>query len=111
MGAVNPTGDWKPHPRFARVFLKPLVTREMNPGITVNLVRVAPGGEITSHTHDASTETFYVLAGRGVCRVGDEEFALETGVCGYAPPGITHTVRNIGDADLEAISIFNPPLA
>jgi mannose-6-phosphate isomerase-like protein (cupin superfamily) len=110
MGAVNTTGEWKAHPRFARVFLKALVTREMNSGLVVNLVRVAPGGEITPHTHDASTETFYVLAGRGVSRIGNEEFALAPGVCGYALPGVTHSVRNTGDADLEAISIFNPPL-
>jgi len=36
MGPANTTGDWTPHPRFARVFLKALVTREMNPSLTVN---------------------------------------------------------------------------
>jgi mannose-6-phosphate isomerase-like protein (cupin superfamily) len=109
MGAVDTLQDWKPHPRFPRVFLKPLVTREMTPGLTVNLVRVAPGGEIAPHVHADSTETFYVLAGRGICCIGDEECTLEPGACGFAPPGVSHAVRNIGDVDLEAISIFNPP--
>ncbi len=83
----------------------------MNPDLTLNLVRLAPGGEITPHTHDTSTETFYILAGRGVSWVGAEQFELVPGVCGYAPPGVRHSVCNTGDADLEALSIFNPPVA
>ena len=110
MGAVKTIVDWKPHPRFARVFLKPLITRAMNPDLTVNLVRLAPGGEITPHIHDAATETFYILSGQGMSWVGDEQFELAPGDCGYAPSGVMHSVRNTGDADLEAISIFNPPL-
>lgn len=110
MGAIDTSGDWTPHPRVARVWIKQLVTREMNPGLTVNLVRVPPGAEITLHTHDGSTETFYILAGRGVCRIGAEEFALAPGVCAHAPPGIPHTVRSTGDTELEALAIFNPPV-
>ena len=110
MGAVKPPVDWKPHPRFARVSLKSLVTGEMNPGLSVNLVRVAPGGEITPHVHSDSTETFYILKGRGISWIGSEEFALEPGVCGFAPPQVMHSVCNTGEGELEAISIFNPPL-
>lgn len=107
---MNSTNDWKPHPRFAGVFLKPLITREMNPGLTLNLVRVAPGGVLATHTHESSTETFFILRGRGVCCIGEAEFALEPGVCGYAPPGTLHSVRNTGAEELEALAIFNPPL-
>lgn len=110
MGAVHPPADWKAHPRFAGVSLKALVTAEMNPGIVVNLVRIAPGGEITPHTHSDATETFYVLKGRGLSWIGDEQFGLEPGVGGYAPPRVTHSVCNTGDTELEAISIFNPPV-
>ena len=110
MGAVNPSTDWKPHPRYARVSVKALVTAEMNPGIAVNLVRVAPGGEITPHVHSDATETFYILKGRGVSWIGNEQWELEPGVCAFAPPQVTHSVCNTGDVELEAISIFNPPL-
>jgi mannose-6-phosphate isomerase-like protein (cupin superfamily) len=51
-----------------------------------------------------------MLSGEVYCRVGDEETTLKAGHCGYAPPGVSHTVRNIGQEDLHAISIFNPPL-
>ncbi len=110
MGMANSASEWKPHPRFARVFLKTLVTHEMNPGLTMNLIRVAPGGEITPHIHDESTETFYILSGRGLSLIGGEQLELAPGVCGYAPPGVTHSVCNVGDVDLEAISVFNPPI-
>lgn len=109
MGAVTIPDDWKPHPRFARVSVKPLVTGDMNPGLTLNLVRIAPGGEITPHIHPDSTETFYILQGHGMSWIGDEELVLAPGVCAYAPPQVTHSVCNTGDSELEAISIFNPP--
>ncbi|MBI5029193.1 MAG: cupin domain-containing protein [Chloroflexi bacterium] len=110
MGKVDCPAEWKPHPHFPRVFLKPLITSEINPELTLSLVRLEPGGEIPPHTHAQSTETVYVLSGRGMCRIGSEEFNLEPGVCCYAPPDMTHLVCNTGDSVLEAISIFNPPL-
>ncbi len=110
MGAVKTPDEWKPHPRFARVSLKSLVTGEMNPGLTINLVRIAPGGEITPHTHSDSTETFVIIKGRGISWIGSEQVALEPGVCAFAPPQVTHSVCNTGDGDIEAISIFNPPV-
>ena len=81
----------------------------MNAGLSVNLVRIAPGGEIAPHTHADATETFYILKGHGISRIGREEIALEPGTCAYAPPQVIHGVCNTGDADMEAISIFNPP--
>lgn len=110
MGAVHPPESWTAHPRFERVSLKALITAQTNPGMAVNLVRLAPGSEITPHIHPSSTETFYILKGHGVSRVGDELFALEPGICGYAPPQVMHSVCNTGDTELEALSIFNPPL-
>ncbi len=103
-------GDYQPHPRNARVALKAIVTREMNPGLSLNLVRVAPGDALAPHIHEASTETFYILRGRGVCRIGDEEFELAPGICGCAPSGVLHSLCNTGAEELEALAIFNPPL-
>ncbi len=107
---MNATDDWMPHPRFDGVRMKTLITREMNPGMTLHRILLAPGGVIPAHTHEASTETFYVLRGRGACRIGAEEFALEPGSSNYAPPRIVHSVCNTGDQELEVLAIFNPPL-
>lgn len=102
--------EWRPHPRFEGAFVKPLITSEMNSSLTLSRVKLQPGGELPPHTHEASTETFYVLSGEAYCRVGEEEATLKAGHYGYAPPGVSHTVRNTGQEDLHAISIFNPPL-
>lgn len=110
MGEVKTPTEWKPHPRFAHVSLKSLITGEMNPGLSLNLVRIAPGGEITPHVHSDSTETFVIIKGRGISWIGSEQVALEPGVCAYAPPQVMHSVCNTGDGDIEAISIFNPPV-
>jgi mannose-6-phosphate isomerase-like protein (cupin superfamily) len=71
---------------------------------------IAPLPPLPPHPHEASTETFYMLSGEVYCHVGDEETTLKAGHCGYAPPGVSHTVRNVGQEDLHAISVFNPPL-
>ena len=98
-----------PHPWFegslrqAAHHIRDEPRSHLQPGETV-------AGRRTSHTHEASTETFYIPSGEARCRVRDEETILKAGHCGYAPPGVSHAVHNIGQEDLHAISIFNPPL-
>lgn len=100
------TVEWRPHSRFDGVFVKPLITSEMNPNLTLSRVKLLPGRELPPHTHEVSTEIFYVLSGEAHCRVGDEEITLKAGHYGYVPAGVNHAVRNIGQEDLHAISIF-----
>ena len=103
-------GEWRPHPRFKGALVKPLVTSEMNPGLTLSRVKLLPGGELPPHIHEPSTETFYVLSGEARCHIEDGEATLKAGHCGYVPPGVSHAVRNIGQEGLHAISNFNPLL-
>lgn len=103
-------GEWTPHPRFTGAFLRPLITAAENPGLTVSRIRLLPGAEITPHQHANSTETFYILSGVALCRIGDVEMEMRPGQVGYAPPGVEHRVCNPGTEPLEALSIFNPPL-
>lgn len=110
MAQVTIPDAWKPHPRFREVFLKSLVTGADNPGLAVNLIRLAPGSEIVSHTHADATETFYILKGQGIAWIDGAFFELAPGVCGFAPPSVTHSVCNTGAGDLEALAIFNPPI-
>lgn len=102
---------WQPHPRCAGANLRPLITPDQNPGLTVSQVQLLPGSELPPHSHLASAETFFILAGVVWCRVGDEERLLQSGEIGYAPPGVVHQVRNPGPHPATALSIFNPPLS
>jgi quercetin dioxygenase-like cupin family protein len=105
------TIPWQSHPRFQGASLRPLITPDQNPGLTVSQVRLLPGSELPPHSHPASAETFFVLAGAVWCRVGQDERLLRQGEIGHAPPGVVHQVRNPGPDPAEALSIFNPPLS
>ena len=102
---------WQPHPRFEGAAVCPLIQAAQHLGLTVNLVRLEPGCGLPLHTHEHSTETFYILRGQARCRVGEEEQVIGPGVLGYAPPGVPHQVTNVGTETLEALSIFQPPPA
>jgi mannose-6-phosphate isomerase-like protein (cupin superfamily) len=104
------TDQWTPHPRFPGAYVMPLITRDHDSGLTASRVRLMPGAEISTHVHSDSTETFFILQGSALCAVGSSESVLLPGFVGFAPPGIEHRIRNLGDEPVEAISIFNPPL-
>ncbi len=104
------TGEWTPHPRIRGVFIRPLITPSDNPGLTISRIRLLPGAEITPHRHPLSTETFIILSGIALCRVGETQMEMCPGQMGYAPPGMEHGVCNPGTEPVEALSIFNPPL-
>jgi mannose-6-phosphate isomerase-like protein (cupin superfamily) len=55
------------------------------------------------------TETAYVLAGRGLLSHGEQETVLETGMGVTIPPGLPHSLRNIGDTPMELIAMHSPP--
>jgi len=112
-GKVFFAGDipWKPHPRFPEVQAKVIVPGSVNQALSFHLVRIEPGAAIKPHIHEREAETFYVLSGRGICTLGEEEIEFVPGSCGYAPAGTVHGMRNEGDEPLELVAIFTPPIA
>lgn len=70
--------------------------------IGIHLVRIEPGRESTTHHfHDADEEFIYILAGRGVARIGDEEHPIGPGdFMGFPAPSPAHSMRNSGTEDL-----------
>lgn len=70
--------------------------------IGVHLVRLQPGRESTQfHCHDADEEFLYVLQGRGVAEIGDDEFEVGPGdFMGFAAPSVPHALRNPFAEDL-----------
>jgi mannose-6-phosphate isomerase-like protein (cupin superfamily) len=47
---------------------------------------------LTPGVHD-DQEGFYVVAGEGMAKVGDEEFAIQPGTAFLAPKGVPHCVK------------------
>ncbi|OGR39477.1 MAG: hypothetical protein A2051_02730 [Desulfovibrionales bacterium GWA2_65_9] len=88
------TRPWNPHPRFAGVALRHLLTAADTDGaLSAHLVRIDAGAELSSHTHDGSLELHEVVQGSGVCTLDGREAIYQPGVCGLIPAGVAHSVR------------------
>jgi methionyl-tRNA synthetase len=67
------------------------------------LTRVAPGKESSRHNHHEG-ETFFIVAGSGIAKIGDETLPVAAGDLLYAPPFTSHTIHNT-DAERELVSL------
>ena len=64
-----------------------------------------PGSSIGLHTHDASSEIIYILAGKGKVLCDGEYEPLSAGSCHYCPKGHSHSLINDSDAPLEFFAV------
>jgi uncharacterized cupin superfamily protein len=74
----------------------------------VNYVRVPPrSAAVPFHYHLREDEVFYVLAGRGVLRYGDELIDIRAGDCIACPAGtkVAHQIANPYEEDLEYLAM------
>ncbi|HLH28181.1 MAG TPA: dimethylsulfonioproprionate lyase family protein [Acidimicrobiales bacterium] len=53
---------------------------------------VEGGGMVDPHSHPTH-EFYYILSGRGLMRIGDEEREVGQGDLIYTPPDTTHSIR------------------
>ena len=88
-----------------------LVEREFGAGFEMVLGHVAPGGEASRHYHRTETQIVYILKGEADVALGDAAPRR----CGPStviriPPGLVHEVVTIGEATLECIVLYAPPL-
>ena len=64
-----------------------------------------PGSTIGLHTHDASSEIIYILAGTGKVLYDGGYEPLSAGSCHYCPKGHTHSLINDSGALLEFFAV------
>ena len=100
---------WTETPEFPGIKIKTLESRATHPAASVILAQVAEGGVIPTHIHEQATETAYVLAGRGILIAENKETGLTSGSGVTIPPGVAHSLHNIGDIPLEVIAVHTPP--
>ncbi|MCX4856341.1 cupin domain-containing protein [Streptomyces canus] len=67
-----------------------------------------PGGNAPPHLHRTHTEAFYVVRGRFEVLTGDELIEAGPGAFCYAPRGVPHAFKNIGDEPGTLLSVINP---
>jgi uncharacterized cupin superfamily protein len=70
--------------------------------IGINLITVPPGKEsCVLHSHSAEEEFLYILSGRGIAEIGDQEHEVGPGdFMGFPTPSVAHHLRNDFDEDL-----------
>ena len=95
---------------YEGVFMRNFFSREDNDRINNSEVCVMPGLQITPHTHEASTEFFYVVSGVGEFLDSSEWKPVKKGDAFKAPQGMTHGVRNTGSELLVILATFSPPI-
>jgi quercetin dioxygenase-like cupin family protein len=57
---------------------------------------VEGGGMVDPHSHPTH-EFYYIIAGRGIMKIGDEEREVGQGDLVYTPPNITHSIWPASD--------------
>ncbi|MEM8806410.1 MAG: cupin domain-containing protein [Cyanobacteria bacterium P01_G01_bin.38] len=68
----------------------------------ISLARVPAGKEsFIYHAHTNEEEWLYILSGKGIAEIGDEEFEVQPGdFMGFALPQVAHHLRNPFEEDL-----------
>lgn len=76
----------------------------------MNLVELAPGGQIPEHDESASgqVEVYAVLEGEGVFRIDGEDHPAPAGTWTRLDPEVNRTILNRSDAPLTALLIGCP---
>ncbi|MDP2798165.1 MAG: cupin domain-containing protein [Methanoregula sp.] len=111
-GRTVPTDSlpWNPHPKFAGVSLKHLVTGKDTGGrLSLHHVRIDPGCAIGDHAHAGMVETHDVIAGSGTCTLEGSVIPYAPGIVGVMPANQVHRVE-AGDNGMLLLATFSPPL-
>ena len=68
----------------------------------VNLARVPPGKEsFVYHSHQREEEWIYIIAGRAIVEIEDQEFKVARGdFIGFPAPSVAHHLRNPFEEDV-----------
>ena len=100
-----------PHPQYPNTDVKNFLTHEQPDRLSVHLLEVKPGGEVTGHTHESQWGTAYLIDGQGAVLINDQWEKASAGDCLLIPPGARHGFRNEqSNRSLVILTCFAPPL-
>ena len=90
--------------------IRPLIDRTTSAITQCSLAEevLPPGAAVTPHHHRQLEEIYYILEGRGVMRVGEEEREVGAGDAVYIPRGHRHTLKNTGTEPIKILLICGP---
>ncbi|WP_226022997.1 cupin domain-containing protein [Halomicrobium salinisoli] len=76
---------------------------------SAGIVVVEPGKGHERHTHPDSEEVLFVLSGRGVQMIDDEEQEIRPGDMLHIPAGVEHSTTNTSWEPLRFLAMYGPP--
>lgn len=90
--------------------IRPLIDRTTSEITQCSLAEetLPPGRAVTPHHHQELEEIYYILSGRGVMSVGDEQREVGAGDAVYVPRGYRHTLENTGDEPIRLLVVCGP---
>ena len=90
--------------------LRPLIDRTTSSITQCSLAEeiLPPGAAVTPHHHQQLEEIYYLVEGRGVMTVGDEQQEVSAGDAIYVPRHQLHTLKNTGDTPIRLLVACGP---
>lgn len=102
---VATTSELRDGHGYARHFVDASVGAS-NLDLHVNYLRPGPG---PYHYHSNSENVYYALGGRLRVRIAGKEEDLDAGDAVFIPPGVPHSVTNIGTGNAVVLEVYSPP--
>jgi mannose-6-phosphate isomerase-like protein (cupin superfamily) len=90
------------------VFLAGMLGKARGDGLGFYFGRMKPGCAISREIHPETSETVYILSGRALGRVEDQEVPLGPGEVLHIDRNVHHGLENVGDVELEFLVIGHP---
>jgi mannose-6-phosphate isomerase-like protein (cupin superfamily) len=90
--------------------IRPLVDRTTSAITQCSLAEeiLLPGQTVTPHRHREIEEVYYIIEGRGVMTVGDEQREVAAGDAIFIPRGNRHTLANTGTEPIKLLLVCGP---
>lgn len=63
--------------------------------IAIGLLKA--GEVVPVHLHESMEEVFYILSGKGIFSIGDENFNINKNCCIRVPKGFSHSIKSEND--------------
>jgi quercetin dioxygenase-like cupin family protein len=90
------------------VFFGRMLSRSRGDDFGLYFGRIQPGCEIAREIHPEATETVFVLSGKGIGILGEQEIPLAPGEVLHVHRNVPHGIRNAGSETLVILVIGNP---
>lgn len=71
----------------------------------VHITTLPVGTAVGEHLHSDNEEFYYVLKGKGEMTVDGDTYKMEPGFIGLIKNGKAHSMKNIGDEELQMIVV------